>query len=109
MFSSIKSTGTMECSTMKTLTKANHVSIVFGEWFDRTYGNTYFDALVRVDDKSFPIAYQYGYNAGDNQSIDEALASCGYRVRKQSKGDRFAPYRRIHTSTMDKLKRDLYK
>jgi hypothetical protein len=93
---------------MKTLLKKNHVSIVFGEWFDRYNGNTYYDALVRIDDHSHEIPYCYGYNAGDKQSIDEALAACGYKVRANP-GDVHAPYRAIHTSTTNKLKRELYK
>ena len=92
---------------LKTLKKSNHVSIVFGEWFDRPNGNTYYDALVRVDEEVHKVAYQYGYNAGSAQSIDEALAECGYRVRANNK-DYYAPYRAIHTSTKDKLKRELY-
>jgi len=93
---------------MKVLTKKNNASIVFGEWFDRTAGNTYYDAFVRIDDKTFEVPYQYGYNHGDNQAIDEALAYCGYRVRNGSR-DSWAAYRRIHSVCKDKLKRELYK
>ena len=98
----------MNNKKLKTLTKADHVSIVFGEWFDRLNGNTYYDALVYVGTERHPVAYQYGYNAGDTQSIDEALASVGYRVRA-CKADGWAPYSHIHTSCMPKLKRELFK
>lgn len=103
---------------LKLLKKSNIVTIEFGEWFDHTHGNTYYDAYVTIEhydknndylmSESHPIAYQYGYNAGDKQSIDEALAAIGYRVRVNKK-DRSAPYRRIHTNIVKKLKRELYK
>lgn len=93
---------------LKTITKADNVSILFGEWFDRLYGNTYYDALVYVGDKAYEVSYQYGYNAGDTQSIDEALVECGYRVRT-NKADRWAPYSHIHVNICNKLKRELFK
>ena len=93
---------------MKTLSSRNHVTIVFGEWFDKTYGNTYYDALVQIDDHSIQIPYQYGYNAGDTQSIDEALLCAGYRLRS-NKRDPSRPYQNIHVACKDKLKRELYK
>ena len=93
---------------LKTLKKSNNVSILFGEWFDKVNGNTYYDALLYIGDKSYQIAYQYGYNVGDTQSIDEALAEVGYRVRT-CKADRWAPYKHIHVNTCNKLKRELFK
>jgi len=93
---------------LKALTKADNVSILFGEWFDKVNGNTYYDALVYVGDSVHEVAYQYGYNAGDEQSINEALAECGYRVRA-CKADRWAPYSHLHVNTCDKLKRELYR
>jgi len=93
---------------LKALKKSDNVSILFGEWFDRINGNTYYDALVYVGDTVHEIAYQYGYNAGDTQSINEALKECGYRVRA-NKADRWAPYRSIHVNTCNKLKRELFK
>lgn len=93
---------------LKTVKKSDNVVINFGEWFDRTYGNTYYDAEVYVGDKRYLVAYQYGYNAGDKQSIDEALAAIGYRVRT-NKGDVHAPYRNIRVTVFDKKKRDLFK
>jgi len=94
--------------TLKTLKKSDNVSIVFGEWFDKIYGNTYFDALVYVGDKSYTVSYRYGYNHGDRQAIDEALAAVGYRVRA-NKSNVHAPYKHIRVTVMDKKKRDLYK
>jgi hypothetical protein len=93
---------------MKTLTSKNNVSIVFGEWFDRTYGNTYYDAFVRIDDKTFEVPYKYGYNHGNKQAIDEALAYCGYRVRTNKLNMR-KPYSYISSVCKDKLKSELYK
>jgi hypothetical protein len=98
----------MSSKQLKALTKADHVSLVFGEWFDKINGNTYYDALVYVGDEVHEVAYQYGYNAGDKQAIDEALAAVGYRVRA-CKGNVHQPYSHIHTSCMPKLKRELYK
>jgi len=92
---------------MKALKSTDNVSIIFGTWFDKTYGNTYYDALVRVNEEIHEVSYQYGYSAGQKQSIDESLAAAGYRVR--SNKDTWKPYRAIHTSTTSKLKRDLYK
>ena len=93
---------------LKTLTKADNVSILFGEWFDKTAGNTYYDAEIYIGEKRFDLPYKYGYNHGDQQAIDEALEECGYRVRI-NKGNRFAPYRHLHTRCIDKLKRELIK
>ena len=93
---------------LKTVKKCDNVQIVFGEWFDKINGNTYYDAHVYVGDKDYQIPYQYGYHAGSQQSIDEALAACGYRVRT-NKNDYHAPYRAIRTVCVDKKKRDLYK
>lgn len=84
---------------MKTIKKADNVSILFKEWFDKTYGNTYYDADIYIGDKHYAIAYQYGYNAGDKQSIDEALAEIGYRVRS-CKGNIHAPYRHIRVNVV---------
>lgn len=93
---------------LKAIKKSDSVAIYFGEWFDKTYGNTYYDAEVHIGAVSFQVAYKYGYNAGDNQAIDEALASCGYRVRANKK-DRFAGYKIVRTFTGSKLKRELFK
>jgi hypothetical protein len=92
---------------LKTVKKADNVVIIFGEWFDRTYGNTYFDAHVYVGGKDYKVPYGYGYHAGSKQSIDEALAAVGYRVRT-NKGDMHAPYRHIKVQVVDKKKRELY-
>ena len=92
---------------MKTLKATDHVSIVFGEWFDKTNGNTYYDAMVRVNDERHEVGYQYGYNAGGKQAIDESLAAAGYKVRA-NKADTWKPYRSIHTSCTPKLKRELF-
>jgi len=94
--------------TLKTLKKSDNVSIIFGEWFDKINVNTYYDALVYVGSKSYTVSYQYGYNHGDRQAIDEALADVGYRVRT-NKSNVHAPYRHIRVTVMDKKKRDLYK
>ncbi len=93
---------------LKVLTNKDSVIIIFGEWFDKTYGNTYYDAKVYINDDVYIIPYQYGYNHGDNQAVTEALEHCGYRLRI-NKRDRFAPYRRIHVECIDKLKRELHK
>lgn len=93
---------------LKTLTKADNVSIIFGEWFDKANGNTYYDAEIYIGDKSFTVPYQYGYNHGDKQAIDESLEAVGYRIRS-NKGNVHQPYRHLHTRCIDKLKRDLIK
>ena len=93
---------------LKATKKADNITIVFGEWFDKTYGNTYYDAKVYIGESEYEVPYCYGYNAGDAQSIDEALEACGYRVRT-NKRDRFAPYRDIRTVITTKLKRELFK
>ena len=93
---------------MKTIKATDHISIVFGEWFDKHYGNTYYDALIRINGESFEVAYQYGYNAGGAQSVNEALAAIGYRLRTSTKHPN-RPYRAIHISTTPKRKRELYK
>ena len=93
---------------LKAIKKADNVTIVFGEWFDKTYGNTYYDALVYIGDEVHEIPYQYGYNAGDAQSIDEALKACGYRVR-ENKISKSIPYSYIRTVCTQKLKRELFK
>lgn len=94
---------------LKTVTKADNVSLIFGEWFDRTYGNTYYDVKVYIGDKVGTVKWGYGYNAGDKQSIDEALAALGYRVRKGPASNRFAPYAHIRIDKHDKKKRELFK
>jgi len=98
----------MNIKKLKVLKKSDHVSIVFGEWFDRANGNTYYDAEIRINNKRHGVRWKYGYNAGDAQSITEALQAAGYRLR-ENKADRFSAINRIHTSVMTKLKRDLIK
>ncbi len=93
---------------LSVLKKSDHVSICFGEWFDKSAGNTCYDAEVSINGSTYQIAYRYGYNAGDVQSINEALAACGYRVRNNT-FQRWAPYASIHTYTSTKLKRELFK
>lgn len=93
---------------MKAIKKSDHVSIIFGEWFDKVNGNTYYDATVYIADKTYSIPYQYGYNHGDKQAIDEALKACGYRVRA-NKANPYKSYRSIKTRCVDVLKRDLIK
>lgn len=99
---------TTEGQKMKTLKKADNVSIIFGEWFDKLNGNTYYDALVYIGDTSYEIPYKYGYNHGDKQAIDEALSECGYRARVSS-ATPFQAYNHIRVKCIDKLKRDLIK
>ena len=97
----------MKTLTLKVLKKSDYVSISFGEWFDKVNGNTYYDATVTVNKDTIEIPYQYGYNAGDKQSIDEALKAAGYRVRVSSSWA--TAYGRIHTSCSPRLKRELNK
>lgn len=98
----------MTKQALKTLKVSDQVSITFCTWFDKTYGNTYYDATVWVNKEKWIIDYKYGYNAGDVQSIDEALAVCGYKVR-DVKLNRHKPYERVHTSVVEVLKRLLNK
>lgn len=98
----------MKTKKLVTIKKSDNVTIIFGEWFDKTYGNTYYDVEIFVNEERKEIAYQYGYNAGDIQSIDAALADVGYRVRTNNR-DRWAPYKSIHTKCVKKLKRELFK
>jgi hypothetical protein len=92
---------------LKTLTKADHVTIIFGEWFDKVNGNTYYDAEIFVGDHVHRVPYCYGYNHGDKQAIDESLAKIGYKVRVNRRNVH-APYRHLHVRCADKLKRDLF-
>ena len=95
-------------TALKTVKKADNLFIIFGEWFDKANGNTYYDAEVNVGDSTHKIKYQYGYNAGDAQSIQEALKECGYRLRTLNK-DRFKPCREARVKIVSKLKKDLFK
>ena len=89
---------------MKTLTKKDRVIVVVGEWFDKTYGNTYKDATVTINDKEYFIPYEYGYDGASEWSIKEYLSQCGYRIRK-------GKYARDYATayTQNKLKRELNK
>lgn len=93
---------------LKILKATDIVTMIFGEWFDKTYGNTYYDVEIFVNQEHFTVPYQYGYNHGDNQAIREGLASIGYRVRN-NKSDPFKPLRSINVSCINKLKRELFK
>ncbi len=93
---------------LKALQKSDHVTLVFGEWFDDLNGNTYYDAEVMVNETTHCVPYRYGYHAGSSQSIAEALTSAGYRVRNSTR-DYHAPYREIHTTTKTKRKSELFK
>lgn len=93
---------------LKVLKASDNVSIQFGEWFDKVNGNTYYDATLNINNETHHIKYCYGYNAGDKQSIDEALAVCGYRVRV-NKYNVHASYKNIDIYKCDKLKRELNK
>ena len=93
---------------LKVLKASDSVSMQFGEWFDRGAGNTYYDATLNINNKTHYIAWKYGYNAGDKQSIDEALLSAGYRVRNNNKNIHKA-YNSITVYKTSKLKRELNK
>lgn len=93
---------------LKTIKQADNCFIQFNEWFDKVYGNTYFDATVYIGNACYRVPYQYGYHAGSPQAIDEALKDCGYRVRA-CKGDYHRPYRSIRISVRQVKKRDLNK
>ena len=98
----------MSKSILKAVHLKDHVSITYGVWFDKLYGNSYFDAVVEINDLTFEVSFQYGHHYGDNQAIDEILAAIGYRV-KTFKDDRFKGYRAIHTDQMPKKKQELFK
>lgn len=103
---------------MKTITKKDDVSILFREWFDKTYGNTYHDATIYANlyDKEvgfqvshcFKMPKQYGYNAGDIQSIAEALSFAGLRLRA-SKRSKWMAYEGVLVRVKQTLKRELNK
>lgn len=97
-----------KAKNLKVLSSKDSVSILFSEWFDKVNGNSYYDADVTINGKTHSIAYKYGYNAGDKQSIDEALTEVGVRVRANNK-DIHAPYKHITINKRDVLKRELNK
>ncbi|MCP4481701.1 MAG: hypothetical protein GY817_02625, partial [bacterium] len=90
---------------LKALKKSDHVALVFGERFE--LGNTRYDVEVTINGTTHCIPYRYGYWAGSKQSIDEALASIGYCVRKSH--DPRAPYREILTTKKAKRESELFK
>ena len=94
----------MERHNMKTLTHKDKVTVVVGEWFDKTYGNTYKDATVTINGKDYFIPYQYGYDGASEWSIKEYLNQLGYRIRN---GKRASDY--VTAYTQKKLKRELNK
>ena len=93
---------------LKVITQKDNLLIIFGEWYDKVNGNTYYDATVRIGDCNMDVSAQYGYSANGPQSIIEALESVGYRLRNQKK-DRYAPVRNVRTILITKLKRELNK
>lgn len=93
---------------LKTLKATDNVTIVFGEWFDKTYGNTYYDTEILINGQSSLLKYQYGYNAGDVYSIDDALKSIDFKVRANNR-DKWQPYKHLNIVKTNKLKRDLFK
>ena len=99
---------TTQTKKLKALSSKDSVSIVFGEWFDKTYGNTYYDTKLFINNDVFRLPYQYGYNHGDQQAVNEALKAVGYRLRKNTR-DHWKPLRNINTTVIQKLKRDLIK
>lgn len=98
----------MKNQKLKALKKSDNVTIIFGEWFDRINGNTYYDAEVYIGEKVYQVPYKYGYNHGDKQAIDESLAAVGYKVRVNI-SHMWKPYRYLRTRCVDKLKRELFK
>jgi len=93
---------------IQTTKKSDNVTINFGEWFDKINGNTYYDAHIYIGNNSYQVRYQYGYNHGDKQAIDESLNAIGYRVRACKK-DVHAPYRHIRVNCFGKKKRELFR
>ena len=93
---------------LQVLTRKDTVLLVFGEWFDKVNGNTYYDVELKINDTWHNVAYQYGYNATDKESIDKALSEVGYRVRN-NKRDHHAPYKALKLFKGNKLKRELFK
>ncbi len=93
---------------LKALKKSDHVTLVFGEWFE--LGNTHYDVEVTINETTHCIPYRYGYWAGSPPSIDEALASIGYRVRKSHDPQApYEPYQEIPTTKKAKRKSELFK
>ena len=53
---------------LKATKKADNITIVFGEWFDKANGNTYYDAQVYIGNDVHDIEYCYGYNYCEKHS-----------------------------------------
>jgi len=92
----------------KVLSLNDKIHISFQEWFDKTYGNTYYSATVYINNEVFEVSQKYGYNAGDRQAINEALTSCGYTLRKNTKNPHRS-YDAITSECYNVLKRELHK
>ena len=87
-----------------TITKKDKVVVVIGEWFDKTYGNTYKDATITINGKDHFIPYQYGYDGASDWSIREYLNQLGYRIRAGKKASDY-----VIAYTQQKKKRELNK
>ncbi len=62
--------------------KIKTIDVEAKEWFDRTYGNSYFSAQVTVNfglpsQQTLYIPFQYGYGSSYEQAAIEALKKAG--------------------------------
>ena len=89
------------------LKKSDFVSMAFSYNRDSN-GNSYFCALVRINDKSYELPKQYGYHYNHIQAQYEVLGGLGYRVRN-IKSNPLAPYYAFHIFTNKVKFSDMFK
>ena len=84
------------------------------EWRDRTYGNTYYSAIVYVDGKwLFTTGMNYGYGDQSVYEVAETLRGLGYIDRTDPDGGFTREMREagidLYVAKRDVLKRELPK
>lgn len=85
---------------MTTKTKIESIDLHAKEWFDRTYGNSYFTAVATVNFGLPSVAdvcipFQYGYGSHYETEAMAALVAKGY-LPDEAAGNPMAIYCRDH-------------
>jgi hypothetical protein len=83
------------------------------EWYDKTYGNSYFSATITVDGNEIAVLpFQYGYGNHYENVAGHKLVELGYITGEQDKGSLYSLARNngfdFYSSKKETLKRNMF-
>lgn len=89
--------------------KANLVKLDITEYFDKTYGNSYFSGYVYFKGGTYFIPYQYGYGSHCEDVALTMLSDIGAIPKDVRQYGLYSEYNiKVSVDKADVLKRDMY-